>query len=226
MHFQSLEVSRGSDESSCWCGSLAPLVASFGSIEQERFYYLIGFSSIYRTFEWDTAITPWIYGLLNPRAGRSNRLVDTDRWLYWSRPLVHHSRNDSTISFNFGASPCFLSEIVPFLLGLPVFWYLRWLFRTVLSIRINGFVGRFHWFAAAGMIELSHYVLTNLPWFWNEIVPYLGGFLVFRRKQWLVRTAPMTRIRRYNVAFIRRLLQEWFNYLITFWWFHHGFTMR
>jgi len=35
------------------------------------------------------------------------------------------------------------------------------------------------WFATAGMILLSHYVLTNLPWFHNEIVLYFNEFSVF-----------------------------------------------
>jgi len=47
---------------------------------------------------------------------------------------------------------------------------------------------RFHSSTTAGMIiQLSHCVLEVLPWFHNETVLYLGGFLVCRCHQRLLR---------------------------------------
>jgi len=50
-----------------------------------------------------------------PSMALSNRPVYTDRPRHWSLPLVLFSRNDSTISFDGGAPPWFLNEIVRFL---------------------------------------------------------------------------------------------------------------
>jgi len=58
---------------------------------------------------------------LKPSVGRSKALIDADHWLYWSLSLVQYSRNDSTISFDYGALLWFLNEIVPHLTGFRSF---------------------------------------------------------------------------------------------------------
>jgi len=99
-------------ENSYRFGLMVVLVASIGLLQQELFNYLIRFWRSTILFKWDSAVTRGIFGPSKRSAIHSKALIYADHWPQWSLPLVRCSRNDSTISFDFGALPCFSSEMV------------------------------------------------------------------------------------------------------------------
>jgi len=92
----------------------------------------------------------------------SKAFVKADQWLYGSISSACYSRNDSTISFDFGGFAVFLNEIV---LYFDEYLFGFWKRPAVLSnALVDCRIACCHWFTTAGMIQLSH----SISWLYRS----------------------------------------------------------
>jgi len=164
MDSRSFEAISGSIEPPRWYG--LTLRCSLSLVHHSRNDSAISFN-----FGGSTVILNEILLLMNFWLYKaSTGSIEPPRWCgwaaLWSFSLVHRSRNDSTISFNWrllSGFECDTSTAVTWLiLG---FSNRRWGDWKLLVIPISGSIGIFHWLATAGMIQVSRCILVELPLF-------------------------------------------------------------